>query len=55
MKVDPTGRIHIVWPAVIAERGTQVKALFHAVSSDGQRFSPRTRIPTNGTGEPSAA
>jgi hypothetical protein len=48
MKVDPKGRIHIVWPAVITERDAQVKALFHAVSGDGQQFSPRTRIPTNG-------
>ena len=48
MKVDPKGRIHIVWPAVITERGSQVKALFHAVSTDGRVFSPRTRIPTEG-------
>jgi hypothetical protein len=48
MKTDLKGRIHIVWPAVITERGTQVKALFHAMSSDGQLFSPRTRIPTEG-------
>ena len=48
MRVDPKGRIHIVWPAVVTERGSQVKALFHAVSTDGQAFLPRTRIPTEG-------
>jgi hypothetical protein len=48
MRVDPKGRIHIVWPAVVTERGSQVKALFHTVSTDGQAFLPRTRIPTEG-------
>jgi hypothetical protein len=48
MKVDPRGRIHIVWPAVIGEGTNQVKALFHAVSNDGRAFSTRTRIPTAG-------
>jgi hypothetical protein len=48
MKVDLRGRIHMVWPAVITERDTQIKALFHAVSTDGQVFSPRTRLPTQG-------
>jgi hypothetical protein len=48
MQVDREGRIHIVWPAVIVERSTPVKALFHAVSTDGRSFSPRTRIPTEG-------
>jgi hypothetical protein len=48
MKVDAKGRIHIVWPSVITERATPVKTLFHAVSTDGHVFSPRTRIPTAG-------
>jgi hypothetical protein len=48
MKVDSRGRIHMVWPAVITERDTQVKALFHAVSTDGRVFAPRTRLPTRG-------
>jgi hypothetical protein len=48
MKTDRKGRIHMVWPSVIGEGNAQVKALFHAVSSDGRLFSPRTRIPTDG-------
>lgn len=48
MRVDGRGRIHLVWPAAIDERGAQVKALFHAVSSDGSTFRPRVRIPTEG-------
>lgn len=48
MQVDGQGRIHIVWPAVVTERGGPVKALFHAMSSDGRVFSPRVRIPTEG-------
>jgi hypothetical protein len=48
MRVDSQGRIHIVWPAVVDEHGTPVKALFHAYSTDGRSFSPRVRIPTAG-------
>ena len=48
MAIDPRGRIHVVWPSVVTERGGPVKALFHAVSIDGRIFSPRTRIPTEG-------
>lgn len=48
MKTDAHGRIHIVWPAVVADGGAQVKGLFHAVSLDGRTFGPRVRIPTHG-------
>jgi hypothetical protein len=48
MALDPAGRIHVVWPSVVTERGGPVKALFHAVSADGRTFAPRTRIPTEG-------
>lgn len=48
MASDAAGRIHIVWPAVVVDRGTQVKALFHAMSVDGRTFQPRVRIPTQG-------
>ena len=51
LKVDGRGRIHIAWPAVVAEKGTQgtqTKALFYAMSSDGRAFQPRVRIPTEG-------
>jgi hypothetical protein len=52
MAVDTQNRVHIVWPTLVAgataaaERNT---ALFYAMSSDGKRFTPRQRIPTEGT------
>lgn len=48
MALDAQGRVHIVWPSVVTEGSGPVKALFHAVSSDGKSFSPRTRVPTEG-------
>lgn len=48
MAVDARGRVHIVWPAVVTERGTPTKALFHAMTTDGRAFTPRQRIPTEG-------
>jgi hypothetical protein len=48
MRTDGNGRIHLVWPAVIDEGGAPVKALFHASSVDGRRFTARERIPTEG-------
>lgn len=48
MSVEPGGRVHIVWPTVIAERGGQVKALFYASTNDGATFTVRQRIPTEG-------
>lgn len=48
MAVDARGRVHIVWPAVVTERGTPTKALFHAMTTDGHVFTPRQRIPTEG-------
>jgi hypothetical protein len=48
MGVDGQGRVHLVWPSVLTEQGGPVKALFHAMSADGQRFTARQRIPTEG-------
>ena len=48
MAVEPGGRIHVAWPTVMTEEGAVVKALFHAVSNDGRRFTPRQRIPSRG-------
>jgi hypothetical protein len=48
MAVDPAGRVHIVWPTVVNEKGGPRKVLFHAVSSDKKTFSPRVRVPTEG-------
>lgn len=46
LAVDSQNRVHVVWPTVIEENAEPTKALFHAVSADGVRFSPRVRIPT---------
>ena len=48
MAVDSRGTAHIVWPAVVTEKGGPVKALFHAMTTDGRTFTPRERIPTQG-------
>lgn len=48
MTVDPQGRVHVVWPAVVTDGGLPTKALFHAQTTDGRVFTPRQRIPTEG-------
>jgi hypothetical protein len=50
MVVDGRGRVHMVWPTVVIEKGEPVKALFHALSPDGKGFGTRTRVPTQGFG-----
>jgi hypothetical protein len=50
--VDAKGRIHVVWPTLVQGRMPDAEptlALFHAVSTDGRQFSPRQRIPSDGT------
>jgi hypothetical protein len=49
--VDAAGVTHIVWPTVIPG-DEPVGALFYASSRDGQRFTPRVRIPTLGSPKP---
>jgi hypothetical protein len=48
MAVDAKGVVHVVWPTLVTEKGSQTIALFHALSVDGRRFSARQRIPTQG-------
>jgi hypothetical protein len=49
MAVDAKNRIHIVWPTLIGEGSAEPTiALFYAMSSDGTRFTPRRRLPTEG-------
>ena len=49
LAVDAQARVHVVWPTAIAGAGgAQTLALFHASSRDGQVFTPRERIPTEG-------
>jgi hypothetical protein len=49
MAVDARNRIHIVWPTLATDAAAEPTiALFYAASSDGRRFTPRERIPTEG-------
>jgi hypothetical protein len=50
--VDSRKRIHLVWPTLVpasAAGGEPTLGLFYAASDDGRRFSPRQRIPAQGT------
>jgi hypothetical protein len=50
MVVDSQHRVHVIWPTLLQEAGTDPNlALFYAMSIDGQSFTPRVRIPTEGT------
>ena len=51
LAVDAAGVTHIVWPTVIPG-DAPVGALFYASTRDGQRFTPRVRIPTLGSPKP---
>jgi hypothetical protein len=51
MAVDGTGRVHVVWPTLVAGAtpGSEpTLALYYAMSRDGRQFTPRQRIPTEG-------
>lgn len=48
MAVDRSGRIHVVWPTLVTEKGDQTLAIFHAMSADGRTFTPRQRVPSEG-------
>jgi hypothetical protein len=49
--VNSAREIHIVWPTLMSAGATEdpTLALFIASSSDGQRFTARHRLPTEGT------
>ena len=47
--IDPSNAIHVVWPTLVHDaRGAESLALFYATSRDGQRFTKRQPIPTEG-------
>ena len=50
MALDARRRIHIVWPTLVdgGAGGEPTIALFYAMSTDGVRFTPRERVPTEG-------
>jgi hypothetical protein len=50
LAVDGKQRIHVVWPTLVASApgAEPALALFYATSSDGQHFTPRQRLPTQG-------
>jgi len=43
--VDSDRRTHVVWPTLVRENGREVMALFHAVTTNGDVLSGRTRLP----------
>jgi hypothetical protein len=43
LAVDASGTAHIVWPTVVTQPEAH-KALFYATTSDGTRFTARTRV-----------
>ena len=45
LAVDSDRRTHVVWPTLVRENGREVMALFHAVTTNGDVFSGRTRLP----------
>ncbi len=50
LAVDGRNVVHVVWPTLVrATTGAENLALFYATSRDGRQFSPRRRIPTDGT------
>ena len=51
LAVDDSQRIHIVWPTLVpagTAGGETTLALFYATSADGQHFTTRQRVPTQG-------
>jgi hypothetical protein len=51
LAVDDRQRIHVVWPTLVpgGTAGAETTlALFYATSSDGQHFTARQRVPTQG-------
>jgi hypothetical protein len=48
--IDQTNAIHVVWPTLVrgSSGAEENLALFYATSKDGQRFTKRQQIPTEG-------
>ena len=47
--IDAQSRVHLVWPTLLRDGQQPAMALFYAMSTDGRRFTPRERMPTQGT------
>ena len=52
MAVDDSGTVHLVWPTVLSDPEPE-GALFYSTTRDGVSFTPRVRIPTQGSPKPS--
>lgn len=50
MAVDGKKRVHLAWPTLVAgeKSGEPTIGIFYAMSDDGNRFTPRQRLPTEG-------
>ena len=45
--VDASNRVHVAWPSPADVKDARSMALWYAMSSSGQIFAPRVRIPTD--------
>ena len=52
MAVDGRGDVHLAWPTAVNGANPE-GAIFYASTRDGQRFTPRVRVPTLGGPKPS--
>lgn len=50
--VGASGTVHLVWPTVLTEAEPE-GALFYSSTRDGRTFTPRMRVPTQGSPKPS--
>lgn len=49
LAVDAARRVHVAWPAPLDVKNPTALSLFYATAADARRFTPRVRIPTEGT------
>jgi hypothetical protein len=48
--IDSERRAHVIWPTMVADAdGNPTVAIFYAMSRDGRMFTPRVKLPTEGT------
>lgn len=49
LAIDVNKHIHVAWPSASDGKDKAQLGVFYAYSSDGKRFSERTRVPTSGS------
>jgi hypothetical protein len=48
LAADGMGRVHVLWPTLVAEGGRETLKLFVSSTTDGLTFTPRTELPIEG-------